>query len=186
MGKPDYLLSCILTYKVVRYMARSSNAAYKYDYNFKRFEEKKETIQPELKVVEQRAAVESRNFTLKVIGYVTVFFVGVIGIILNQSAITEVTMQISSKTTELENLQSEYRQMETELESMMALNNIEEVVTRDLGMSKLRDDQITYLKISEGDKVYTPEDDADSFLGKIKAGIDKILEYIKPEKNTMN
>lgn len=163
-------------------MPRRSNAAY----DFKRFETKREVVQPRLKVIVQRESIQSRNFTLKVVGYVVVFFIGVIGIILNQSEITEITMQISSKTVQLENLKSEYRQMETQLESMMALNNIEEVVTRELKMSKLRDDQISYLDSYKGDTISTPEEDSESFLSKIKAKIDKIMEYIKPKENTIN
>ena len=45
-------------------------------------------------------------------------------------------------------LQSDYRTLSAELESSTALSNIETVATREMGMSKLREDQVTYVSFS--------------------------------------
>lgn len=164
-------------------MARQSSAAQAYD--FERFVPKKQSVKPQLKVVEQRASIQTRNFTLKAAASLLVFFIGIIGIILNQVALTEAVQKVDSANNELLALQSEYRILETELEKMTSLNNIEEVITRDLGMTKLRDDQITYVNIEEGDQILTPEGTSVSIWEHLRAGLAQILEYIKPAENTM-
>lgn len=165
-------------------MAKQSNLAY----DFERFEvqaqESKEKVK--IKVVSQRQQKrQNRYFVAKVAACVTVFFVGVLGIILSQVAITEVTMQITKCNQRLELLQSDYRTLTAELESSMALNNIESIVTREMGMSKLRENQVAYVNFSDGDSVDTVETKNTSFFEKLKETFSKLMEYLKPSENTM-
>ena len=104
---------------------------------------------------------------LKTLVYVSVFFVGIISILFNQIAITELTNEVSRKTSELEQLENEYRMLSAELESSVALSNIETIITRDLGMAKLSDDQITYINLSDGDTMTVPEENSGSVLAKV-------------------
>ena len=115
-------------------------------YNFEMFEPQKQRTQPQFKVVQNKKMerVRTRNFILKVATYVSVFFVGVISVLFNQIAITEITNEVSNKNAELNTLQNEYRMLEAQLESSVALTNIEETVTRQLGLTKLDSSQITY------------------------------------------
>ena len=133
-------------------MARQSNLAY----DFERFETQRK-VKPkakvQLEVVKKQQAQKTRYLIAKTATCIAIFFVGVLGIILSQVAITEVTMQITNCNQELELLQSDYRTLTAELESTMALNNIETIVTREMGMSKLREDQVTYVSLSDGDSV---------------------------------
>ena len=156
-------------------------------YDLKRFETRPQPkTRPQVKVVrQQEQARRTRNLIAKTAVCITIFFVGIIGIIFSQVAITEVTMDITNKTQKLEQLQSEYRTLTAELESSMALNNIESTVTRERGMSKLRDDQVTYVAFSEGDSVDTVEKNDDSLLGQLKSAFDRVMEYLKPSDNTM-
>lgn len=94
-------------------------------------------------------------------------------------------MQITNCNQELELLQSDYRTLTAELESTMALNNIETIVTREMGMSKLREDQVTYVSLSDGDSVDAVETHTTSILEQIKATFSQVLEYIAPGENTM-
>ena len=114
-------------------------------YNFEMFEPQKQRTQPQFKVVQNKKMerVRTRNFILKVATYVSVFFVGVISVLFNQIAITEITNEVSNKNAELHTLQNEYRMLEAQLESSVALTNIEETVTRQLGLTKLDSSQIT-------------------------------------------
>ena len=92
---------------------------------------------------------------------------------------------ITNCNQELELLQSDYRTLTAELESTMALNNIETIVTREMGMSKLREDQVTYVSLSDGDSVDAVETHTTSILEQIKATFSQVLEYIAPGENTM-
>ena len=85
----------------------------------------------------------------------------------------------------MELLQSDYRTLTAELESSMALNNIESIVTREMGMSKLRENQVAYVNFSDGDSVDTVETKNTSFFEKLKETFSKLMEYLKPSENTM-
>ena len=94
-------------------------------------------------------------------------------------------MQITKCNQRLELLQSDYRTLTAELESSMALNNIESIVTREMGMSKLREEQVAYVSFSDGDSVDTVETKNASFFEKLKETFSKLMEYLKPSENTM-
>jgi len=164
-------------------MAMQSNLAY----DFERFETQRRAPEqkPKLRVVEKkRQARQTRYFVMKAAACITVFFAGILGIIFSQVAITEVTMQITSSTQELELLQSDYRTLSAELESSTALSNIE-TVAREMGMSKLREDQVTYVSFSDGDSVDEVENLNPSLLDQLKSAVSSLMEYINPSENTM-
>lgn len=54
-----------------------------------------------------------------------------------------------------------------------------------MGMSKLREDQVTYVSLSDGDSVDAVETHTTSILEQIKATFSQVLEYIAPGENTM-
>lgn len=163
-------------------MARNSNTAYDFDLFQPQPQPKKKNQpqKPQLRVVEQREAIRSRNFTLQAVGCVIVFFIGVVGILVSQIALAEITKQLSDETTMLNRAQADYRTLETELESSVALSNIEGTVTRDLGMTKLRDDQVTYVNLTDSqvEEVIITDN---SVFGRIKAGIESLLAFWKLE-----
>ena len=138
-------------------------------YKFELFENKKQRTEPQFKVIRNKKLekAQNRNFMVKTVVYVSVFFVGIISILFNQIAITELTNEVSEKTNQLAQLENEYRMLSTELESSVALANIETIITRDLGMTKLNDDQITYVNLSEGDTMTLPEEVGSGVLTKV-------------------
>ena len=148
-------------------------------YNFEMFEPQKQRTQPQFKVVQNKKMerVRTRNGILKVATYLTVFLVGVIYVLFNQIAITEITNEVSNKNAELNTLQNEYRMLEAQLESSVALTNIEETVTRQLGLTKLDSSQITYLSLSEEDTYTIPEEKQGSLWARIK----QVVEYISAQ-----
>lgn len=156
-------------------MVTEGNSAY----NFEMFEPQKQRTQPQFKVVQNKKMerVRTRNFILKVATYVSVFFVGVISVLFNQIAITEITNEVSNKNAELNTLQNEYRMLEAQLESSVALTNIEETVTRQLGLTKLDSSQITYLSLSEEDTYTIPEEKQGGLWARIK----QVVEYISAQ-----
>lgn len=138
-------------------------------YQFELFENKKQRTEPQFKVIRNKKLekAQQRNFMLKTLVYVSVFFVGIISILFNQIAITELTNEVSERTSELEQLENEYRMLSAELESSVALSNIETVITRDLGMAKLSEDQITYINLSDGDVRTTPQENSGNIFSKL-------------------
>ena len=163
-------------------MASQSNVAYDFD----RFEiQRQPQRKPKLKVVTKKQQQrKNKEFIAKVAVCVAIFFVGV-GVIFSQVAITEITMKITACNQQLELLESDYRTLSAELESSMALNNIESTVTRENGMAKLREDQVTYVSFSDGDRVDELENHNPTLLEKLKKGLSDLMAYLSPEKNTM-
>lgn len=164
-------------------MASQSNVAHDFD----RFEiQRQPQRKPKLKVVTKRQQQrKNKEFIAKVAVCVAIFFVGVLGVIFSQVAITEITMKITACNQQLELLESDYRTLSAELESSMALNNIESTVTRENGMAKLREDQVTYVSFSDGDRVDELENHNPTLLEQLKKGLSDLMAYLSPEKNTM-
>ena len=160
-------------------MASQSNVAYDFD----RFEiQRQPQRKPKLKVVTKKQQQrKNKEFIAKVAVCVAIFFVGVLGVIFSQVAITEIT----ACNQQLELLESDYRTLSAELESSMALNNIESTVTRENGMAKLREDQVTYVSFSDGDRVDELENHNPTLLEQLKKGLSDLMAYLSPEKNTM-
>lgn len=161
-------------------MVEQSNLAYD-----RQHAQKSRKSQTKLRVLEKQRATKTRFLIAKIGLCVTIFFVGILGIIFSQVALTEVTMNITESTKKLEFLESEYRTLTAELESSVALNNIESTVTREQGMSKLRDEQVIYVNLSDGDSVDVVESSSTSFWQKLKETFSSVLAYLKPEGNTM-
>ena len=52
-------------------------------------------------------------------------------------------------------------------------------------MSKLREDQVTYVSLSNGDSVDVVESHTTSLLDQLKQTFSWVLSYLKPSENTM-
>ena len=162
-------------------MVNKTNLAY----DRKQAEPQKEN-QTKIKVVKKSGQVRRTRFlAAKTVLCVAIFFAGIIGIIMSQVAITEVTMNVTSSSQELAELESNYRALKAEVESSAALGNVEAIATREKGMLKLRDDQVIYVDLSEGDSVDIAENNSSSFLQKLKETFFSVMEYLGPEENTM-
>lgn len=82
---------------------------------------------------------------------VLVGFVLLASVINSEVQLTELTEQINSATTNLEQLQSVQIQLEMEATSNMDASEIEEYAKNTLGMEKVNNDQITYVNLARQD-----------------------------------
>ena len=141
-------------------------------YQFELFEEKKQYTQPQIKVIRNRKLERARQRAamLRTVAAVAVFFVGIVSILFQQISLTEMTNQVSQKSSQLEQLENQHRMLSAELESSVALSNIETIITRDLGMAKLGEDQVTYMNLTEGDTLERPQE-SHGFFSKILSSI---------------
>lgn len=78
-------------------------------------------------------------------------------IIKGQVELTELNQQIASAKVQLEEVKSEYTQMQAKMEASLSTAAIEKYAQENLGMSKATNQQKEYISLSEGDKaeVYT-------------------------------
>lgn len=151
-------------------------------YDFELFEEKKQSYQPELKVVEGQNN-SKRVHRLQVIkatmGVILVVAV-MATIVYNRSILTEVSHQVVTETAALQTAQNEGKRLSAKLESKMSTQNMEEKVLG-LGLSELEDYQVKYVQLSSGDKLQVSKDavkETPEILQKIGSACRGFLEYI--------
>ncbi len=92
--------------------------------------------------------------------------------------LNEVYSDISSATTELNELRSENVRMQTELEGQASIRNIKEFAEERLGLKKISQSQIQYIQIKTEDEVIVEEPEQNIFI-KIKRWFVDLIEYLR-------
>ena len=104
--------------------------------------------------------------------FAAVVLVSMVGLMLyGRVQITERGTQINAQSARLEELTSEKVRMQTELESLMSLKNVEDVSITEYGMVKPDASQVTYLQVQQN-RVETAVEE-DTLLDKILALLEK-------------
>lgn len=99
----------------------------------------------ELKTEQKKAFMQMLK-----IGIVAVISLAMIGLVINSLAVkNELTKQIAAKQTKISNAQSEYISLQSELDSLVSMSMIDEYAVEQLGMTKVKSNQIQYIDVSE-------------------------------------
>lgn len=84
------------------------------------------------------------------IGIVAVICLAMVGLVINSLAVkNELTKQIAAKEVQISNAQSEYISLQSELDSLVSMSMIDEYAVNQLGMTKVKSNQIQYIDVSE-------------------------------------
>ena len=84
------------------------------------------------------------------IAFVAVFCLLMVGAVLNSFALkNQLTRDISKMETNIANAQSEYISLESRLNSLVSISMIDQYAVEELGMTKVRSNQIQYMDVSE-------------------------------------
>lgn len=92
--------------------------------------------------------------------------------------LNEVYSDISSATSELNELKSENVRMQTELEGQASIRNIKQYAEEKLGLKKMSHSQIQYIQIQTEDEVIVEEPEQNIFI-KIKRWFVNLIEYLR-------
>ena len=96
------------------------------------------------------------------------------GLILCNSTLNELTAEIGSLKSDLAEAESENTRLGLEIERGTNLSDVEEYAKNQLGMSKLDRSQTQYISLDDSDKVVVKEDDQkNGLLDKIFALFEK-------------
>jgi cell division protein FtsL len=90
----------------------------------------------------------SFSSALKVAVVAVVSFVLIALVINSFSVKNELTRQIETKETEIANAQNEYISLQSELDSLISMSMIDEYAVEELGMVKVKSNQIQYMDVS--------------------------------------
>lgn len=116
---------------------------------------------------------------LKIMATVAVVAMVVITMLYSRAVLTELSQKINAATAQLDIVKSEGTRLSSELESKVSLRNVEEYATQVLGMSAMDKKQVTYMDLSDGDKVeLTSESPKQSLFDRIQLAISNVEEYI--------
>jgi cell division protein FtsL len=108
-------------------------------------ENKEVKSQSELKSEQQKGFAQ-----LVKIGIIAAVSLVMIALVINSLAIkNELTKEIAAKEVKISNAQSEYISLQSELDSLVSMSMIDEYAVNELGMTKVKSNQIQYMDVSE-------------------------------------
>jgi cell division protein FtsB len=166
-----------------RYIIGTSSAAY----DLKRFETKPRVRVRKPALVVKRPSEQARAkakvmYAVKVVAALSLVALVVVTMLYSRAVLTELDLQISQANANLTEMKSEQTRLAAELESKVSLRNVEEYASQKLGMSTMDKQQITYVDLSEGDKIeLTQQSPKKTLLDQIRLAIAKVKEYIPQE-----
>ncbi len=93
----------------------------------------------------------------------------------NQLQLNELNNNIRTATTQLERSRSEYIQLEMAAASRLTLEEVERYAVDVLGMQKMQNNQLLYIRTNEDDKIIAYDDSADTVWGKIQSWFSELF-----------
>lgn len=158
-------------------MSRNSSVAYDFDrFSPQKQEQKNNVVQ--LPVERRQAKKQSSGAAARFLrnaAVCAVCFVMFGSLIYNEMTINELNTNIQKSSAQLERAKSEYIQLEMAAASRMTLEEIERYAIDVLGMQKLQNHQITYIRMSDKDKIEVLAKNDLSVWGEIKAWFDALF-----------
>jgi len=155
-------------------------------YDFAKFENTNAAQKQKAKKADLRAVQGGKKsvsrwqelwINLKAVVAVTLFLVLAIGLLESKVTITELTTQIQRTQTQLTSEQSTYNYLSSELNSKTSMANVEEVANR-LGLMKLDDSQITYVRLDESSVITRVPSDVEKWSEFLYSGVLSLIEKL--------
>lgn len=94
-----------------------------------------------------------------------------------KATISELSAQISDKTSELELAQRENVRLQTSLDNLVTLSKVEESANGELGLQKTAKTQVRYIPIS-GETMVEVSEENDNVFVSINSWFNDVLEYL--------
>lgn len=95
--------------------------------------------------------------------------------IVGQVRLTELTSEINALEAQYEESKSVYTQLEMQVETKLSLDKIEEYTTQTLNMDQLKNSQISYVNLSDGDAVLVKGEPDAIWIAAIKEAISNFM-----------
>ena len=159
-------------------MASPGNSALAY--NLEAYEPQQERVRnPELRVVKTPKHYLATLATPKNIA-ILLIAVGIFcAMIFNNAKLNEITRQISTHNNDLQLLQSEYVQLQSQLEAKMSLRTVAELAESELGMKRLGEYQTEYIYLYQQDRIETALGGTGTLGAQMKVALNSAVEKVK-------
>ena len=157
-------------------MNTQNNAAYDFDRFAPQQSPKSNVVQmpaqPPAHRPHQKTALRP---VLRRVALCAVCFVLFGALIYNQMTINELNTTIQTKSAALDRSENEYIQLEMAAQSRMTLDEVERYAVDVLGMQKLQNNQIQYVRTNDQDKVEIADEPDQSIWARIQSWISRIF-----------
>lgn len=162
------------------YAYNKSSSAYNLDYfdtdeNAVRKSQQRKAQSNHLKM--HKTSVSKSGNWFKAIVSVACATVLAFAFINSKAQISEISTEISSKSTELEKAQEDNVRLQAQLDNMVTLGKVDEIATGSLGLQKTSKNQVCYISIYDRSMVQAAQTETNVFVS-IKNWFDGALEYL--------
>ncbi|MEA4919502.1 MAG: hypothetical protein VB078_01070 [Clostridiaceae bacterium] len=153
-------------------------AAYERDYEYTKPSKPGITVLPENNNVKRSVAKKAPY--VKYFAMVVCVFATLLCILSSYSKVTELTAQTDNMKTEITKLKGDANALNAKKEQRFNLEYVEQVAVNTLGMVKLDKNQITYVTISNPEKITiaAEEDKSSAIVSGIVKSFNAVVEYL--------
>lgn len=146
------------------------------DEELERKKEKKREEKQNIKLAEKKAVARNGN-AFAIVASALVCVAVAFAILYSKVELSDYTAMISEVKTELEVEQRENARLNAELDSMVTLDNVENIATSQLGLQKTQNSQINFVTLNIEKMTEVAETDTNIFVS-IKDWFYDVLEYL--------
>ncbi len=146
------------------------------DEELERKKEKKREEKSKIQITEKKAVARNGNVFTIVISAVACIAVA-FAILYSKVELADYTAMISEVKTELEEARRDNNRLNAELDSMVTLDNVENIAASELGLQKTQNSQINFVTLNTEEMVEVAQTDANIFVS-IKDWFYDVLEYL--------
>ena len=98
-------------------------------------------------------------------------------ILYSKVQLSDYTSMISETKTQLEQAERENLRLNAELDSMVTLDNVEQIASEELGLQKTENSQISFVPLNTEEMTEVAEEDSNIFIS-IRNWFNDVLEYL--------
>ena len=142
----------------------------------KRREQRRKKKEETIKITEKKAVGRNGN-AFTALTAVACAAIVAFTILYGKVQLSDYTTQISEVKTQIEQEEREHLRLETELDSMMTLDNVEKIAAQELGLQKTQNSQITVITLNTEEMTEVAEENSNIFVS-IQNWFQSILEYL--------
>ena len=142
----------------------------------RREREKQKAERDKIKITEKKSI--GRNGSVAAVVIVVAFALTVaFSVLYSKVQISEYTTMISETKNEIELAERENVRLNSELDSMYTLDNVEKIASEELGLQKTQSSQITFITLNTEEMTEVAEENNNIFVS-IQNWFNSILEYL--------
>lgn len=131
--------------------------------------------QPEIKM--KKVSVAKTGNALRTLAFVAFAALLAFAVINSKAILSEISTEISEKSSLLEEAKSENASLQAKLDNMVTLSKVDEIAVGELGLQKTAKNQVHYISIYDRTMVQAADSDVNVFVS-LKNWMDGAMEYL--------